>query len=173
MADYTSHPAGAPVKVENLSRIPTKSLRPLIEFVAARVASGHMARVRVLDGKPERHTGGLATKYFPTPEQHDLVTPSAIRLWLYEPGTHVYPRIERHVEELEAVVLSSWEEEVLLVLAHELRHIDQFWDEEWDGDDHAGEVDAEAFAIQVLKDWRSSRSSVGRPQRTAAAARAA
>jgi hypothetical protein len=62
------------------------------------------------------------------------------------------------------VVLQDWREEFVLTLAHELRHIDQFW---WTqppadvvrlrrGQPANIEHDAESFGVKVLNEWRKT-----------------
>jgi len=67
-----------------------------------------------------------------------------------------YPRLTRHVKETPIINLSSFDEEFVLVLAHELRHASQF-------DTGAfrvmtlesSEVDAENYAIRILERYRA------------------
>jgi hypothetical protein len=61
------------------------------------------------------------------------------------------------VEEVGQVTFNSLEEELLYVLAHELRHIyDGFQPKQIT--DHEAEVLAELHAMKVLKAWRRKKS---------------
>lgn len=67
-----------------------------------------------------------------------------------------YPRVTRHVPDIPETTLASIKEEIVLVLAHELRHAHQielgifgamegYW----------AEVDAERFAQKILERYRA------------------
>lgn len=86
------------------------------------------------------------------------IFPVRIRIALTAPGSRPYPTRESYVPELEPLQINSWEEELLLVLAHEMRHGEQFLTQlgpslKWDA--HAMEVDAESFAYVALGCWRN------------------
>lgn len=75
--------------------------------------------------------------------------------------TNNYPKITQYWNETPVVKLNSFEEEITLVLAHELRHNDaQFL--QWDYADEADEeMDAENFAIRVLQAYKKSLTVKG------------
>lgn len=75
-------------------------------------------------------------------------------------GDGVYPHLNRHsVPEVDAAVggteIESWEEEVLLTLLHEARHVHQFEYAMFPAEESvAAEIDAESFAKRGLAKWR-------------------
>ena len=83
-------------------------------------------------------------------------------------GDGVYPHINRHsVPEVDAAVggteIGSWEEEVLLTLLHEARHIHQFEHGTFPASDSLGaEIDAERFAKRGLRKWRRAHGPLDR-----------
>jgi hypothetical protein len=138
------------MRIQNESGVPTKTLRPLLKFALECLPpEAQMAQFRILDGDPRKTMGGLADM-----DGGCGATPSMVTLWLTSPQNGMYPRADQHVPELDPVTLNSWTEEVLLIVAHELQHVVQFYDDESYEDAHVMEVDAEAQAIQVLNAWR-------------------
>jgi hypothetical protein len=87
--------------------------------------------------------------------------PALVKLWLTDPAEHRYPRVEHYVKRLEPILIQSWQEELVLVLAHEMRHVEQFYTELGKRLEAIGkleiEVDAEQFAYRALEIWRKSR----------------
>lgn len=65
-----------------------------------------------------------------------------------------YPHSSKLKKKTERVVFQNWEEEYVFVLAHELRHVDQFYFRV----KTQAEVDAEFFAHMVLREYRHYRS---------------
>lgn len=81
----------------------------------------------------------------------------------------LFPRTSMAVPEIGSVTLYDWREEFVLVLAHELRHVDQFFDvQNRDGDVNldpytwAAEIDAENHAVEVLHAYRAALNSLAR-----------
>lgn len=145
------------MKVLNSSRIPTAQLRPLIEFALSQGdRSSRLARFVFTDAPPGETCSGRAHWN----EGDDAAYPSLVELRLSSPDPRFYPRFDQHVPELEPTRLESWDEEALLVISHELRHVAQFWTENMDA--HEMEIDAEAFAIQTLHDWRALNRNITR-----------
>ena len=109
--------------------------------------------LRLRDSAPGISSSGLAWRENPL---RSSTAPSLVEVWLG--SKYSYPRYDQHVPELRRIVLFSWEEEVLLVIAHEFRHIHQMHiPVKAVVDDHTAEVDAERFAIETLQEWRSIR----------------
>ncbi len=107
-----------------------------------------------MDCKPDMLiSGGYAMKFGPKSKM-TLVAPSLVELYLSD-SSIVFPKTSLHVKEVGAVEFSSWDEEVLFVLSHELAHIDQAWESESFRTEHAAEVDAEKRALFVLKSYRT------------------
>jgi hypothetical protein len=141
------------VKVVNESHRAMSDILPLVEFVAARTQYADMAYLHLhpgqyLDDGTPRVARGQALKNNSSPAG---TTPSRVDLWLAK-GV-CFPRDDEYPEAgVGVVVLNDWREEFVLALAHELRHIDQFW---WTRPTPMNvENDAEKFAVKVLNEWR-------------------
>lgn len=144
------------MKILNLSSRPTQPLRPLVDFILSRLdKSAQLARIQLLDQPNAAQTSsGLAEMRVPGDAAH----PSRVTVYLSYDSAINFPASFQHVPEIKPFEIRSWEEEVLLVLAHELRHVVQFWgDEQMSA--HVMEVDAEAFAISTVKAWRIAQKS--------------
>lgn len=101
-------------------------------------------------------TVGLAAKEAGTYFSLNVLTPSVVTLWL-SPNKTRFPMETCHRVSVGKIRLETWEEEFVLVLGHELRHIEQFWS----GKTYAQvEVDAERFGLQMLNEYRAS---LGKP----------
>jgi hypothetical protein len=79
-------------------------------------------------------------------------------------GDGVYHHVNRHsVPQVDAAVggtiIESWEEEVLLTLLHEARHVHQFEYGMFTAGDEsdAAEIDAERFAKRGIAKWRRAQ----------------
>jgi hypothetical protein len=139
------------MQVKNLStRHPTHKLQPLIDFVASRTRRHSKVALYLDDQSSRQITVGAAH-----PGIHGVVNP-CIRMTLSR-GLGRYPRKTTHVDEVGTILLESWEEEVVLVLAHELRHIEQF-SEGKQYEYYEAEVDAERFGLKVLQQYRVAQS---------------
>lgn len=143
------------MNIENRStRHPTHKLQPLVRFVCGRARTGR-AHLHVSDHPRARTTTtGQAFSFCP----HRGIPMIALALGQ---GMTRYPRVSRHVPEVPAVTLRSWQEEVVLVLAHESRHLWQFRTRAFEfrttAGRHAAEVDAEQFAVGVLEAYRARK----------------
>lgn len=141
------------MKVVNESHRPLSQVLPLVEFVSARMQYADLAYLHLhpaqYDVDGEVLVGrAQALKYNDNPAGS---TPSRVDMWPSEgasyPGRNYYPEAA-----VGWVIFTSWEEEFAFTLAHELRHIDQFW---WTRPLPANiEHDAESFAFEVLNAWR-------------------
>jgi hypothetical protein len=138
------------VRIENLSSRPTRPLLPAIDFVCKCSPYSALATLQLQDLKAQGFSGGLAWKHRPQLGDLALVAPSLIVMQLAK-GGH-YPSATVYVKEVGEVVVQSFEEEFLFVLAHEARHIQQFWSTAIKG--RKAEVDAELFARDILRAWR-------------------
>jgi hypothetical protein len=125
----------------------TSKLLPLVNFVAARMECPDTALIEILDTKSSSSAiGGRAWRHEGT--GLDFVTLTVGR-------STTYPRITKHVDEVGVIQLADWEENFVLVLAHELAHIRQFRRRTFScRQRHAAEVDAERRAKQVLQQYR-------------------
>src|SRR5437762_2514269 len=74
--------------------------------------------------------------------------PCLVTMWVTAPGVRLFPTREQYVPFLPPVLLRSHEEEVMLVLAHECRHVHQFMSHSEYGDREQIQLeeDAEEFA---------------------------
>lgn len=142
--------------IENYSMHRLSDLKPLVLFASRHVPMAHMARLKFVDSQDrEMCTKGMAYSADPFNQEH-RPDPSLVVIDLS--SVRQYPCQDQYLPEVPAVTLRSWEEEVLLVLAHEFRHIEQYWT--WRFEDLIGwemEIDAELFAIKVLDAWRAAR----------------
>lgn len=146
------------MKIENSSQVPTATLRPLLAFALKRTPLSNMARLEILPGAWGKTTGGYAFMYHP--EKPDPIAPSLVRLWVSAGGRCFIPHLQQHVPELAPFPVYTWEEELLLVIAHELAHIRDFWTRPDKLDDaHWLEVSAETFAIDTVKAWREAKAT--------------
>lgn len=148
------------MKVLNRTQIPTAQLKPLVLFAVAR--AGQLAEMASLHFEPSKDANcGPCTGLAQMSVALGQPAPSLVKVWLRDPAAFV-PNRQQYVPELEPVQVNTWAEEALLVIAHELRHIVQFWDPDIDLDQHEMEVDAEAFAIETLNAWRSASVNLKR-----------
>lgn len=138
------------------ANLTAKDLEPLVEFASRGCRNRDLVKVMVLDAKLGKSFGyGRAHMVSPLTTTTDK--PSLVQVWV-TPGGRA--RTSRAVPAMGPVTVANWEEEFLLVLAHELRHIDQFWEERFTEDQvAASERDAEGHARGVLRRYRE-RSAV-------------
>lgn len=131
------------MRLINESSRSTSHLQTLIEFVSAYVPEADQVILGLSDHcEVGKMTQGLTARE--SPGRPILVTMGLSH-------NLPYPHTTRHVPALPAVRVTSWEEEFVLVLAHELRHAAQiahrsYLKSEW----YDAEVDAERFAYSVL-----------------------
>jgi hypothetical protein len=123
------------------------AIRHLVEFVSAYIGASSKVILSLSDHcKVGKMTQGFTARLAKN-------RPILVSMGLSQRMT--YPHTSRHVPCLPPVRLTSFHEEFVLVLAHELRHADQidqgaFLKEQV----YEAEVDAEGFAISVLDAYR-------------------
>lgn len=141
---------------------PSILLLPLIDAVRRKTQYAELATLLIEDRWDGEVTGGYSWKRpsraelrekMPGTKLPSKAAPSLVKLDI--PHNVRYPRTSYHVREVGMVRFKSWDEEVVFVLAHELRHIDQFYTRVLT--DHLAEVDAEKFAVSVLRDYRKHK----------------
>lgn len=132
------------MKILNHSGRKTSVLRPLARFVASHCKCSVMAHLLLIDTPQYVHMNGHAWKR----EGGDPGAPSRVSIAF---GSNEYPKTT--VQAGITTTVSCWEEEFVLVLAHELRHVDTFWSKE--GPPHNYEEDAEEFAHGILAEYRN------------------
>lgn len=137
------------MQIVNRTDHPVRHLRQLVDFVARRSKFCMMARL-VVEQMPSGMGVGYSWKLDPRPGDHLLVTPSLVRVSL---AGHTYPYVTQTVPEVPGQRLADWREEFVLILAHELAHIDQFWTGR-SATVHEDEVLAEREAVKVLDEYR-------------------
>lgn len=150
------------MKIQNQTNIPTALFRRLLDFVVPLAPAAALARIEILPGVPGKLSGGLAYKFHPaTP---DPLAPSLIQLWVSPAGCRFWPHEEQHVPELSPFWVESWEEHLLLVVAHECWHVVDFWNGDLSPVDavHELEIRAESFAIETVKAWRKRHQKTQR-----------
>lgn len=147
------------VRVINRGQRRTSEYQALMKFVRARAKYAAVVNVFLYDDpKLQRMCEGHAFRqdpFFYKGAESSLVT-IGIPLKTEER----FPYKHAHVPGLE-VTYADWQEEFVVVLAHELRHIEQFWTwkEEDISDTMYTEVDAELFGVTVLRQFREARTS--------------
>jgi hypothetical protein len=140
--------------IDNQSRVPTIVLKGLIEFLFRFAPEAVVARFEVRDGAVGHSTSGRATRFF---ETRRTLYPALVEINIGQLPASTYPRLDQHVPDLPPILLRSLEEETVLVIAHELRHVVQFFTSALNTmDERQKEVDAERFAIETLQRWRQT-----------------
>jgi hypothetical protein len=138
------------LKIVNKSSKRVRDLRPLSDFVAKRCRHSHMAHLVVGELPDHVFANGHAWQR----EGEDPTAPSRVTV---DFGCEMFPKKVKH-QGNPPVVVTSAEEEFVVVLAHELRHIDQFWDGKLFERDADAESDAELFAHQILDEYRREKA---------------
>lgn len=141
----------------NLRR--TRLLNPLIQFVCNYTDFHEEAQVTIQDGDPvdaqgTPSCGGLAW-YVKNGDKRAYDVAIALN------SACTYPRTQRLNLRTPKVRFENWQDEFVCVLAHELRHIDQFVLGAFGkGQEMESEVDAETFAAAVLEAWQKLQRGV-------------
>jgi hypothetical protein len=131
------------MRLANLTNLPVK---PLIKFVEKHFDSTAKTQLFVdtttqTDRYGGARCGGLASS---DDKVYVTMNPAA-----------TYPRTQRLNLRTPEVRFESWQDEFVMVLAHELRHIDQFALDAFRGQAFEAEIDAETFAADVLAAFRA------------------
>lgn len=136
-------------KTLNESSVPPSHLDNVLQFVAGQFNIKSDVILHVSDGPDGRMTIGWTGREKPG-------SPILVKLGLSS-GLR-YPRVTRHTPETPVVNLSSFQEEVALVLAHELRHAVQIDTGAFRAmTTYNSELDAERYAVRVLERFRASK----------------
>ena len=142
------------MRLQNLSPVHrTADLLPLIDFVTTFYKYPYLAKL-VVSQRPSTIFGtGRAYATNPNLTETDMGSPSLVQVNL---ASGSYPKKSMLILELGVVTVNSWEEEFVLILAHELRHIDQIYTGSHAADEvDAAEYDAESCAIALLSVFRN------------------
>ncbi|NDG28105.1 MAG: hypothetical protein EB120_13145 [Proteobacteria bacterium] len=129
--------------------ISLKEIKKIISFITQYCKYDFLTTVRLLEYDKVGISGLAIQNSFG--ESNDLSRPSMIKIWLGK--DRQYPCQDSYVPEIK-VTFHDFEEELIYVMAHEFRHIDQFWTSLRRVEGHAAELDAERFALKVLNIWR-------------------
>ncbi|MEM7130239.1 MAG: hypothetical protein AAF702_28165 [Chloroflexota bacterium] len=147
--------------VKNTTSKDTKQLKQLLNFAAKGVADKHV-EVHVKNGS----NGWRATAYDGIPNIAN-VSPKAQYLITMRMGNEVPDTSWTNVKRIKnlypnGIPIDSWEDNFILYMAHEFRHIWQYQRTERTGKRGKGEYDAEKFAFKRLNEWRehTDRESV-------------
>ena len=134
------------MQIINCSKVhSTESLERVIKFCSSR-AKWSADTLLILN---DRVIPGMYTDGITKPGSYFIVT-----LHLSN-GRLSYPYyMEPHVEEIGSVYIRSFQEEVLFVLAHELQHVADLYNDNDRYTDHELEVRAEKTALKRLLSWR-------------------
>lgn len=143
-------------KLFNKSRISDKKILKVIEFIQQFTFSKKKAAFEVR-GPSEDFPFGEGMAVFMVDRQKEkqykhMREPGLVVVQL---GSTPFPHENTHRISAGRVFLNSHEEELVLIIAHELRHIDQFYLLEVAQE----EADAEKFAVSILEEWRNRKKS--------------
>lgn len=148
------------MKFENYTKsADVKKVKKIANFIGKYCKYNILATIRLLDAPEEnKGIGGIAYQQCPD-DSYDISAPSLIKIWIT--GNGKYPRQDSYVPEV-VLTFHDFEEELLCVLAHEMRHIDQFWTSLRRVYGQEAEVDAEKFAARILELWRAQKIRTAR-----------
>lgn len=144
--------------IKNESKTPLERFRTLVNFVCKQTDFSHLAVLYVLDAQ-QKSIGGKADQINPDPCRYASTLPGLIRMWLPTGQTEGYPKKSQFIKDLPPIILDTWEEEFVLVLAHELRHLDQFNLNRYKASQlDEAEKDAESFGYSIVELYRTKVS---------------
>jgi len=132
------------MELKNTSRLPDQFIRGAFRFIVPKTAV-----------RPKRVVVRHTRKAF-----HGHARPGHLYVWVDVGGQEHYPFTREPIKGRGylGVQLASPEEALVYVLAHELRHLWQFWNPNLmrlgGGRGRLSERDADTFAQLVLDDWR-------------------
>lgn len=142
----------------NHSHVPDAFLQGIADTIEMDFKHSHRVILYVHTEKknPVFSTSGMAYKKAPT-IFNNLIQFGFDSLIVLSLSQHTpFPFFSKYVAEVPGIEVMSMEEDVLLVMAHELRHIDQFWESRViETNKHLAEIDAERHAVATLIKYRS------------------
>lgn len=141
----------------NHSTIPDSVIQPILDMVAADFRYAHKAVIyahtQYSYSQPSIY--GVAYKFAPAPFDRFQKHGKDSLIVLSFPQRSCYPFDTQHVREVPTMTINNFEEELVLVLAHELRHVDQFFlGTITEHNRYEAEIDAEKHAIATLLKYR-------------------
>lgn len=141
----------------------TRRLRELVNFVAALSPCSEMAGLVVRDAPEGMTASGIAWQTAP-PDSDTGIAPSLVVVDV-PLSYNIYPYTLDTPDEVGVVRVTSWAEEFVFYLSHEVRHVRQMWDAtilpaNIDNRDFTSwaEIDADLFAVVVLNAFRDAGS---------------
>lgn len=138
------------MRVLNFTQEPTSHFRKLAKFVRKYTQYDHMCVLEVYNTLRRKFSGGGATYCMYRQRDPSAAEPSLIRIWR---GNCTTPYKTLRVKKLGKVTVNTRDEEFVFILAHEMKHLDDFWGGRgWKNKN--SEYSAEQFAIQILKKYR-------------------
>lgn len=139
------------MKIINESAIPTRTMLPLINFTRRYFWCRDDFLLKIFNHTDKRPgIVGSAEKIYP-----NWIKGSEFNLVQLQMNPQKkFKRKDMYRKAAGPVYFKSWEENFIMVLAHELRHIDQFTSENIP---YHMEVDAEKYAMLVLNEYRKRK----------------
>ncbi len=142
------------MRIINISSHPTTKFYPILDFVEPWCKYSSLGTLYIGD-TIEEFSHGMTYRINPKIDDLTLAAPSLIELWVRK--NQEYPVLSIGV--CGEIRINNWEEEVVLVLGHELSHLDSNYGYPVhytiDQNEQA-EYSAEVFAINMLEKYRIS-----------------
>jgi hypothetical protein len=140
------------MRILNRSSVPTATVKTIVDFVGYGLQLDRALPLRIQDRGDGSHSTGEACAR----AEGDETIPEDVNIWVGNAG---FPRTDDYCyPQLSCVKLSSLEEELVLVIAHELRHVHQFSTGAYFRlNAFQMELDAESFARGALTRWRENQ----------------
>jgi hypothetical protein len=140
------------MRINNVSSHPTKVFYPIVDFITQYDKYSALATLHIMD-TDEVFSHGVCHRIDPKMDEILFAAPSLIELRVRKDC--IYPVTSLHA--MGPVTVWTWEEEVLLVLAHEMAHLNQYYgypaSYSTDQNEEAEEK-AEEYAIVLMNLWR-------------------
>lgn len=146
--------------IHNLSRLKNSRLRPLLKFAYRRAELPYMTTFVIRDQLPTLNSEGRFWRHQEHSGEQVCIRnsePCLIQLFLSSGGP--YPQDMTIPQSPHQIWVDNWEEEIVLVTAHELRHLDQFLNAvilKDVNDENEREGDAERHAYKVLCEFQKT-----------------
>lgn len=140
------------MRINNHSQYPTEKFYPILDFVEGWCKYSSLGTLYIGD-TIEEFSHGMAHRINPEIDDLTLAAPSLIELWVRK--NQEYPVVS--VGALGEVVVRTWEEEMVLVLGHELSHLDSNYGYPVHypiDQNQEAEESAERFALDMLRRWK-------------------
>lgn len=156
------------MRVVNNSQVPAASLRPIIKFLGGLFPESRDVVIFLEGSDPTIPNVAMMTGAAYPDGGWARRLPCRHLVRVHVPTLHrPYPTRQHNPATIKSshdgcpwVELSSWEDELVLVLAHELRHVEQFMKFSPSAavadDDGTFEVDAEVLAVNICNSWREN-----------------